>query len=108
MNVDELYRLACWYEEHVSSVGLRNAVEAVKSANNNLMTAPTNSNFNQQYNLKVEELVKLVADADLRPLDFDDINVLKKLKLEHIILEGAEPNQEDLKKNLIKQKLMKM
>ncbi|ULN63108.1 hypothetical protein MID13_09195 [Vibrio gigantis] len=90
MNVGELYRLSRWYEEYVLQAELRNAVEKVKSYNNSLLREPSNAVHVGNFESSVTRLLEIIKNADLSVLDFDDLAVLKRLHLEHLLLEGAD------------------
>ncbi|MEZ8995884.1 hypothetical protein AB4562_03930 [Vibrio sp. 10N.222.54.A1] len=89
MNINELYRLSTWYEANVLERNFKQAIKALHANNNQLMTSPANTSFRDGFESQKEILLNLVSEVDRYALDFDDQNVLEKLNLRHILLDGA-------------------
>ncbi|WP_170964666.1 hypothetical protein, partial [Vibrio sp. F13] len=84
-----LYRLSTWYEANVLERNFKQAIKALHANNNQLMTSPANTSFRDGFESQKEILLNLVSEVDRYALDFDDQNVLEKLNLRHILLDGA-------------------
>ncbi|EJG0580216.1 TPA: hypothetical protein NKQ26_000298 [Vibrio parahaemolyticus] len=91
MEIKQLYRLAKWYESNVVSLNIANELAHWKQNISRVLTSN-----NQDYGRKHQQIVatssrykKVLSQVDYESLSFEDIEVLGRMGLKHLILSPA-------------------
>ena len=90
METKQLYRLAKWYERNVMNMNITNELASWRNSITNILRGSNDNNWkHKQIIAKSSDYKQVLSQVDYESLSFEDIEVLGKMGLKHIILSPA-------------------